>query len=332
MARRDPFDELTEEWEPKLRQAFLDSISEITDNVRLNEITRLLERGDIEGVLRYLGIDRLKFQGLSMAIGDVYTAGGLRFASAIPSLVRFIFDTRNLRAEQWIREHSSRLISEIVEDQREMIRTHLVDGLARGDNPRTTARSVVGTINKATGKREGGVIGLTSAQERTQAKYAQLISSSDPKDLREALKKGLRDRRFDRSVLKAIREGKPIPKGIQAKMVAAYRNKTLKYRADVISRTETLQSLAASEHEAYRQAIARGELEEDQVIKEWDSAGDTRVRFSHNVLNGQRKKFNEPFRSPLGSRMQYPGDTSQNARKGDIIQCRCKLKYKVKFR
>lgn len=328
----DPFDELLETWPAKLRDAFLESISGITSRAKIREIVRLLERGDIEGVLRHLDINPLEFQGLSLAMRDLYTAGGLKFGQAIPTLVRFIFDVRNPTAEEWLRFKSSELVTEIVEDQRNMVRGFLTEGLERGDNPTTTARNLVGRIEKTSGQRTGGVLGLTSGQERWQQAYAAEIASSDPSELRKALGRNLRDKRFDRSITKAIREGTGIPKAIQGKMLRAYRNRTLKYRANTIGRTETLQSLAASQYEAYRQAILTGELTADQVTKEWDSAGDLRVRFSHNVLDGQKKGFFEAFVSPLGNRMEFPGDTSHGARGEDIIQCRCRLKYKLRFR
>ena len=333
MARRNipDLDLLTEQWEPKVRQAFLDSIEGLTDRVKITELARLIERGDIEGVLDYLRINRLSYQRLELAIRDAYEAGGFRFAGSLPGFVQIIFDVRNPQAEQWLRDKSSNLITGIVEDQKTAIRGYLVEGLQQGNNPRTSALDLVGRVARATGKRQGGIIGLTAQQEAFQRAYALELVSDDPAMLRKALGRSLRDKRFDRSVLKAIREGKSLPADVRMKMLTAYRNRMLKYRADVIARTETLQSLAGSQYETYRQAIAAGELRADQVTKVWKSAVDDRVRFSHAVLHNSEAQFDQAFTSPLGSRLRFPGDRELGARKEDLISCRCRLSYRVSF-
>ena len=324
-------DLLTEQWEPKVRKAFLDSIDGITDRAKITDLARLIERGDIEAVLDYLRINRLAYQRLELAIRDAYEAGGFRFTSNLPGFVSVIFDLRNPQAEQWLRDKSSTLVTGIVEDQRNAIRGYLVEGLQQGQNPRTSALDLVGRVARATGKRQGGVIGLTSQQEAFQRAYALELSSDDPALLRAALRRQLRDKRFDRSITKAIRQKTALPADIRVKMLTAYRNRMLKYRADVIARTETLQSIAGSQYETYRQAIAAGELRADQVTKIWKAGLDERVRFSHNVLHNAEAQFDQAFTSPLGSQMRFPGDRELGARKEDIISCRCQLRYLIRY-
>lgn len=333
MARNTPdFEALTEEWDPQIRRAFLQSVDEITDRAKIKEITRLLERGQVDDVLDVLGIDERAFQRLGMTMEQMYASSGIRFGNSILTRARWQFDVRNPQAERWVRERSSSLVTEITQDQRNMVREFLERGLNQGDNPRTSALNLVGRVNPTTGRRQGGVIGLTTQQEAFQRRYAEELASSDPTALRKAMKRGLRDKRFDRSILKAIRDGKHLPPETQSKMRAAYRNRMRKYRADTISRTETLQSLAAAQHEAYRQAIEAGELEADQVTKIWKSAADGRVRFSHAVLHNNERPFLEPFLSPYGSLLRYPGDFGLGAKAKDVIQCRCIVHYRVDFR
>ncbi|MER8471544.1 hypothetical protein [Mesorhizobium sp. M1405] len=86
----------------------------------------------------------------------------LRDPSGFQVVLRW--DARNMAAETWLREHSAQLVTNIVADQQIAIRAAFSEGLARGTNPTRTALEVVGRINRVTGSREGGVIGLTTVQ------------------------------------------------------------------------------------------------------------------------------------------------------------------------
>lgn len=288
---RDPIEALTETWEPRVRDAFLDAVQRIKDRASIAVIEARLRVGDVEGVVRALGLDPSDFIAVRDALAGAYADGGGAVASTIPAirdaggaLLRIVFDVRNLRAEQWISEKSGGLIRQIVDDQKAMIRGHLVAGFQAGKNPRSSALELVGRIDPRTKTRAGGVLGLTSGQEAWQRAYEAELSATDPTALRNALTRGLRDKRFDRAVLKAIETGEPIPAATRAKMLTAYRNRSLKYRADTIARTETIRALGAAQTEAYEQAIERGQVQERQLLKIPVSASDERVRHNHREV------------------------------------------------
>lgn len=122
-----------------------------------------LERGDIAGVLDALNLERAGFSRVENAIAQAYNAGGTAMTGNMPILrdragARIVvrFDARNVRAEAWLRTHSSQLVTGIVEDQRKSIRTALDTALQAGQNLNSTALDVVGRVNRATGRREGG--------------------------------------------------------------------------------------------------------------------------------------------------------------------------------
>lgn len=318
------FDQLIEEWSPRLRRAFLDAVYGVRNGAQIEQIARMLERGDIEGALRAVGISEARFRELDRALADAYEAGGTYTGARIPATVSatglrtvFLFSVRNPRAEDWLRNYSSNLIREIMDDQRIAIRNFLRAGMEQGANPRTTALDLVGRLNKATGNREGGVIGLTSSQEGWVRKYAEELRTNDA----NALTRALRDKRFDPSVRKAIASGQPISADTQAKMVRAYRNRALRFRAEAIARTETLRSLHAGQDEALKQAIEQGILVESQVMTVWRTARDERVRATHAEMDGQKRAFGVPFDSPSGAKLLYPGDPDAPA--SETINCRC---------
>lgn len=200
-----------------------------------------------------------------------------------------------------------------------------------GDNPRATALQIVGRINRATGRREGGILGLTSGQARYVANARTELS--DPAGMADYLKRGLRDKRYDRLVMRAIRDGKPLSQADVDRIAGRYADRLLKFRGDVIARTETIASTHAAQREAMQQLIDTGRVNANQVRKVWKATGDGRTRDSHLMLHGESVRFDEPFRSPAtGALMMHPGDTSMGAKGEDTIQCRCWMENRIDYR
>lgn len=329
---RERFEQLIATWEPVLRAAFIEAIDDIRSNIVLRRIVERLERGDVQGAVRAMNLDEAAYRPLEEAIRQAFNAGGVSAVEGMPALKdpeghRLVirFDIRNVEAETWLREHSATLVRNIVSDQQEAIRESLTAGLARGDNPTRTALDVVGRVERATGRRQGGIIGLTTQQARYVENARQELSSGDPEALRNYLGRGRRDKRFDKTIAKALKDGKPLPRETVDKIVGRYSDGLLKLRGEMLARTETMASLQASKHEAHKQAASKG----FPVEREWDSAGDRRVRDTHMVMDGQKVGLNEPFVSPSGARLMFPGDP--NAPASEIVGCRCDVTYRLNF-
>jgi hypothetical protein len=325
-------EKLVEHWAPQLRRAFLDVVYAIRDRVVLADVVRALERRDVDAAAQAIGMDRVAFRPFEIALAQAFEAGGTATMASLPAVrtgasprLVALFDVRNPEAESWLREHSSTLITDIVADQMEAIRTHLVAGMEAGQNPKTVALDLVGRINPDTKKREGGVIGLTTSQEAWAKRYAQELANGDP----SALLRKLRDKRFDATVRKALKAGKPLSPEQQLKMVNAYRQRALKYRADSIARTEAISALNQSQMEGVKQGIAKGKIKEKYVKKTWKDSRDKRVRHTHRGMNGQTVPFNTRYTSPSGARLMYPGDPTAPA--AERINCRCWQMIKVDF-
>lgn len=315
-----------------MRDAFLDGIYKIRDAAQIALIAERLERGDVEGALRAVGIDATKFRELDATLTEAFSAGGRWTENRIPATrdrngfrLDILFDVRNPRAETWLREHSSTLIRQITDDQRAMVRGVLTQGLVDGRNPRDVALDLAGRINRATGRREGGLIGLTAAQQEWARNYARELATGNP----AALERALRDRRFDATIRRAIKEERGLTSAEAAPIFRAYLNRALRFRANAIARTEAMTALHAAAEESMRQAIDAGQVSEASVTKIWRSAKDGRVRHSHRALDGQRVKFQASFVSPSGARLKYPGDP--NAPAAEIVSCRCWCDFSVSF-
>jgi hypothetical protein len=325
------YDQLIDQWDLRLRKAFLDSIQNIRDLAQIEQIARMLEEGNIEGALRAVGLDPVSFRPLDKAIEQAFDAGGITTAKSVPPAIEagglrtiFQFNVRNPDAERWLKDHSSTLIKQILDDQRTMIRSTLTDAMSKGLNPRTAALDLVGRIGPS-GAREGGMIGLTDSQAAWVRNYAEELASDDPI---QALQRALRDKRFDRAVIRAVKDGKPIPQDLMDKMVTAYKNRALRYRAETIARSEAITSLHQAQEMSMQQAVASGTVAQDQVGFIWRAAHDSRTREAHRHLDGQFAKMGQPFQSDLGP-IRFPGDPQ--ATPANVINCRCFREPKIDF-
>ena len=329
---RSRFEQLLDKYEPVLKAAFLDAIDDIRSKVTLKLLVERLERGDVAGAIDVLQIERETFGPLELAIAEAYNAGGTDMASSLKlrdpqgQRILFRFGVRNPEAETWLREHSSTLVTRIVEDQRQGIRKALAEGMAVGQNPRTTALDVVGRVSRVTGRREGGIIGLTAQQERFVASARQELLSGD---YGAYLARERRDRRFDRPIIAAMKSGKPLDRAAVDRIVGRYSDRLLELRGEMLSRTETMAALGKSRDDAMKQAIKSGKVDAMFVTKTWRSAADGRVRHTHRALNGDTVGYLEGFQSPSGARLMFPGDPS--APISETSGCRCAVEYKVDY-
>lgn len=213
-----------------------------------------------------------------------------------------------------MQENRLRLVREITDGQRRAIREAMQAGVERGLNPIDQARAF------------RNAIGLTQRQVAAVNNYRRLLERNDP----EALQRALRDRRFDATTRRALKEGKPLSKKQIDTMVGRYRERMHKHRSEVIARTEGLRAVHEGTHSMFRQAVIDGKMGADDVTREWNTAGDERVRTtestsgktSHAAMHGQVVRGLEtPFVSGGGNNLLYPGDPS--APGYDTIQCRC---------
>lgn len=339
-----------------MRAAFEEAVNSIRSASTLKAVQDAIAAGDIDRLIRILGLDETTFAPLTEALRDSYMTGG-QFAAdiltPIPTVdgpVVFRFDMTATSAAQWIASESSRLIVEILEDQRDMVRSVIAAGTQAGIGPRQQALDLIGRVG-ADGVRRGGFIGLTNQQAQwvknarrdlelltaTPDEIAEwfnsrgLVQPENYNPARSYMGRALRDRRFDATFRRLFKEGKtPTAAQIDA-AITAMQSRAQKYRGDTIARNEAIRGLRAGQAEGMAQAISKGDIDPQDVSKDWDSTGDGRTRDTHLMMEGQRKRLNEPFEFPLGGQAMYPGDDSLNAPASELIQCRCRVIYRVDF-
>jgi hypothetical protein len=324
--------------EARILRAFRDSIQSVKDQATIQEIVKLLEVGNVDGVIELLQLDEAVFEPLEEAIRQAYRTGGLTGVEQIGTIpieagtITPRFSMTSPEAAQWLSALSSTFIVEITNDQREAVRTTLNAGLALGDNPRTTALDLVGRINPQTKKREGGSIGLTNQQTQWAINAREELENLDAR----YFDRKLRDKRLDARIRRAIENDEPLDQATIDAAVTRLQQRVLKYRGDNIARTESLNALRSGQFEAIRQAAVRGGVDPSDVMKAWDATNDSRTRIEHNVMerdfgNKNPIPFNQPFVSPTGNMVMYPGDTSMGADASFVINCRCRAEYTIDF-
>ena len=326
---------LLERFAPAIRDAVIAGIREIRDGVLLSQLIELIERGDEQAVLRALGINPAVFSPVWIAMSQAFEAGGMALIAGLPRYATgadgvrtpMRFNIRNPRAETWLQQQSSALVTGIEEDVRQVVRGVLQTGQMQGRNPRNVALDIVGRYNRETKRREGGVLGLNAQQITWRDSVRQKLLTLD----KSYFDMGLRDPMFDSIVQQAIASGKPLSAETVDKLVNRYEDNALRYRGETIGRTEALAAIQTSRHEAVRQAVEQSDIPLSAVRKIWDTAGDDRVRHSHKELDGVSVGIDEPFVTVNQHRLLHPHDTSLNAPASETVMCRCRVRYDIPF-
>lgn len=316
---------LLKQYDAEIERAFLEAIRSKANSINLAELTAAIEARDFNRAVNIAGLTRADLFPFDQSITGAYVAGGQTVAAAAPAFaVSFGFDGRATRAEAWARGHVGGLVTNIVDEQLDMLRETIGDQLAAGVNPRKVAVQIAGPV--LNGSRQGGFIGLSRPQMGYLANARAELETLDA----GYFSRTLRDRRFDGIVRKAIADGKPLAQADIDRIAARYADRMLKHRAETIARTESITALRAGRREGVQQGIEAGAIAQDAVKRAWNATLDSRTRPDHVAMNGREVDgMNAPFTLPDGSRMLYPGDTSLGASASQTVNCRCYDEYVV---
>ena len=333
MARKRPdrqrIEELLKRFDEEIRAAFLAAVDDLRSGADIKALIKALEAGDVRAAIDACHVEGSAYYQLRRAIEAAYIEAGVDAVRALPAVtdwrgavVGVRFDPSYPRAADWTARHGAGLVQVFTDDQRGAIRDVVEDSLRSGTNPRQAAIQIAGPVNRATGRREGGILGLTRQQTGFVQNAREELASGDLDHLAHYLTRQARDRRFDAAVKKAIASGKPLDAATINRMTGRYSDMLLKYRADVVARTESTQATSAARQEAMRQTLDAAGLTDTDVERTWRSTHDHRTRDTHRAMDGQKVTGLETaFTSPSGAMLRYPGDLE--APVSETIQCRC---------
>lgn len=363
----DDYDLTLDKIEAEVEAEYLRQIESIVASVDLASVDASVEADRGEVVVRM--IEGAAFLGLmealrraflaggrvemaALVIGQVEQAigapGGAAPSSPLPSLSysfrqpqtardrarAFDFDPRRQSAADAIARQAQDLADKLREAQRAAVQLVVQAGNLRGQPARQTALDLIGRVNRTTGKRTGGVIGLGPVEARASENARDQLLSGDVAQMREYLKRARRNRAFDDLVQAAIaakRENPgapPIARKDVDRIVGSYADRLLQGRAKIIAVGESTRALNGGRVEVFQQLASEGG-DPAVMLKTWRHRGDERVRDSHREMGGQTVRIDQPFVTPRGARLNFPGDDSLGAPDSETAGCRCRLKFKI---
>lgn len=318
---------LFNQFEGELRAAFKRIIQATYSRAAVGALSRAIETGDFDGILRAAGVREGMWGPLTEEIRSVYAqAGSAYIAADVPKRFGMIFNINNPRAETWLTRNSAQLVSRTSAEQVASIQEALTNGTLRGNNPRTTALDIVGRVSPQTGRRTGGIVNLTSQQSGYVTNARADLDTLN----RRYFTRTLRDKRFDATIKKAMQEGKALPAAQKTRVITSYQNRMLKHRGDNIARTETLASLNAAGDESLQQIIQEGLAPADAVKRIWRHSREANERPGHLSMGReeQARAVGEVFTNPRTfAVLMRPGEGQAS----EVINCRCYLEHKIDF-
>jgi hypothetical protein len=301
----------------KVRQAFIDAVNNLGDQIDVDQIKQLLQQGRVDQAIRTVDA-QLTARGFA-PVADAITGAAIdaarQSARAVNALgqMNVSFGLTNPQTVDFLRQYEMGLIRAMSQDALASVRTAIQAGVAAGRSPLDVARDV------------RQFIGLTDSQTQAVQNYRRALENGS----RDALQRALRDKRFDPSVLRSIQNDTALSGEKIDTMVDRYAARYLRYRSETIARTESIRALGAGNHQLWNQTVASGKVDADQVTKKWATVGDHKVRDTHRELDGQVVGLNQQFQCS-GGPIMYPGDPNADA--AMTVNCRCAVIYRFKLK
>ncbi|WP_144938362.1 phage minor head protein [Pseudomonas alabamensis] len=314
--------------EPGAQQAYLDQVATVARSVSISELEQAINDGDesrLQEILA-LGLFALFVERLRAA----YASAAARelVAVQIPGVRREI-DMGADSVTSFLAGQARALREQAERDQMDAARTAITQGRLRGESARTIALNIAGRLSRQTGKRTGGLLGLTGSAADAIERAREQLASADSRLLRDYLRRERRDRRFDIVVQGAIEKGKPLPKDTRERAVAAYAKRLLAMQAEALAQTNIAEAYNKAREEGWKQLTARSNGLYTYV-KTWRSMRDGTVRHTHAALHGTTVRADQPFTSISGAQMMFPCDPSLGAPLSERMRCRCVAEYTLR--
>lgn len=227
------------------------------------------------------------------AVGD----GVMYFARDVPGAQRFDvnvnFGVLQPRVVEAIRTMDDRVTERLRGEVRASYRGIMEQAYVEGIGPRQAAGRV------------RHLLGLAPNELRQVANFRAALEGKDGRDWRTYT---ARDKRYDRTIARALQGGGLTPERIDA-MVEAYARKRLALSAEAHARTTMLNASKLAQQASWQTAVDQGIIG-SLLSKEWVTVGDSRVRPDHVDMRGEVAAFDQPY----SNGQVVPGESEWNCR------------------
>lgn len=274
--------------EPFLRAAIRDAWRQAQASINVAELLRRLRANDIDGVVELI-LSSPEAKVVEARLRNAYARSlqSIRTDAARGFVLRIEAPVADQRMVDLVREWENDAFRRVLRDAREGLRDQVATEMARGIGPRQMAVAL---------KADVGRVGLTAYDEGIIRSFRRLLEEGKTGD---ALRRALRDRRFDRSLTRPL-----TPQQID-KMVDAYRRKLIAFRAETFARTSALQAANDAALAVWEDAVAQGRVPLEQVRRFWVVAEDERLCPVCSPIPGMNPNgvgLRESFNTPNGLR------------------------------
>lgn len=311
---------------PALQRAYLEQIRATVSASTIAAVERYIDDNDEPGLVAYLSLGVLA-AFFEIARG-IFLAGGKKPREKPPGGRMVDFDITTASAQRAIATQASSTLQQISLGQAEAIRLMMQAGTIAGQSSKQTAVDILGRYSPQTGRRSGGVIGLTGADAQAILTARSQLNSGLKAEVAKYLQRVDRDKALDGIARRAAAADKPVAPADVQRMTAAYADRKAKTRAKMLARTTGLESYNAGFNQLYVQ-LSQQPKAPSSITKNWRNKGDERVRNTHEILGGQVVPLAMPFTTGKGAMLMYPGDSSLGAGLDERANCRCTLSYRV---
>lgn len=273
------------------------AIRKAFDTIRLRmadaEILRAIQSGSIDSLFEKALSDatlQQAFQPVRDQMRDMVTGSVQYFARSLPTKknTAFAFDSLSPDVIQAVGQLESRVITDLQDSVREVVRSRLLRGITDGESAASIGRDL------------RNVIGLSPTQEQAIQSYEQLLKDGS----RQALNRQLRDKRYDKTVLRGELSDEQI-----GRMTDAYRRRMVNFNADTVARTAVLDSQKLGQQLSYDRAVEQGIIT-GQLMKTWVGVMDDRERDEHVEMEGETVASDDTY----SNGEDIPGESTYNCR------------------